>query len=154
MCSPGIVFIILKIYHVFTRYRRIAGKHIENRPHIVFRGFFCKMCLEDFQDWLYYHLPPPTPTQFIILTCFADLCSSGPVSQTQKGEKERGGLEYDAPPPHLFKIREQCKKKVLRIVLDYRFLQPVLKKNHACVCVFPVSNFWSRLPHDPVSTHD
>ncbi len=40
--------------------------------------------------------PPPTPNQFIIITCLEDLCSSGPVSQTQKGV--RGGIEYDVPP--------------------------------------------------------
>jgi hypothetical protein len=32
MCSPAIVFIILKISHVFPRYRSIAGKNIKNRP--------------------------------------------------------------------------------------------------------------------------
>ena len=40
MCFPAIVFIILKISHVFSRYRSIAGKHIKNRPHTLkFRGF-------------------------------------------------------------------------------------------------------------------
>ncbi len=31
MCSPAIVFIMLKISHVFSRYRSIAGRHIKNR---------------------------------------------------------------------------------------------------------------------------
>ncbi len=36
-------------------------KHLKSPAHFsVFRRF-CKMCLSDFQDWLYYHLPPPPP---------------------------------------------------------------------------------------------
>jgi hypothetical protein len=52
----------------------------------------------------------------------------------------------------LSKIREKYIKKVLRIVLDYRCIHPVLRKNYTCV--IPVSNFRRRWPHDPVSTHE
>jgi hypothetical protein len=99
MCSPAIVFIILMISHVFSRYRSIAGGgHIKIAAHSsVFPGFFEK-CV-----WQILRLavlsPHPIPTQFIILTCFADLCSSGPVSQTQKGE--RIGVELNIMPPPL-----------------------------------------------------
>jgi hypothetical protein len=42
-------------------------------------------------------------------------------------------------PPHLSKIREKYIKKILGIVIDYRCVQPVLRKNPSCV--IPVSNF-------------
>ncbi len=41
MCSPAIVFIILKILHVFSQYRSIAGKHIKNCLHTL-------QCFADF----------------------------------------------------------------------------------------------------------
>jgi hypothetical protein len=80
--------------------------------------------------------PLPTPSQFIKLTCFTDLCSSGPVSQTQKGV--RGEIEYDAP-----NLSEICDKYIKRYeelssIIDVH-IQPVLSKNHTCV--FPESNF-------------
>ncbi len=54
MCSPAIVFINLKISHVFLRYRSIAGKHIKNRRTLLSFADFCKICLADFQGWLYH----------------------------------------------------------------------------------------------------
>jgi hypothetical protein len=106
MCSPDIVFIILKISHVFSRYRSIAGRHIKNCPQTL-------QCLADFLQNVFGRFsrravlsPTPIPTQFIILTCFADLCSSGPVSQTQKGDRKGVELNMMPPPPHLSKIRE------------------------------------------------
>ncbi len=35
MYSPAIEFVIFTIFHVFSRYRSIAGKHIKNRPHTL-----------------------------------------------------------------------------------------------------------------------
>jgi hypothetical protein len=104
MCSPAIVFIILKISHVFSRYRLIAGRNIKNRPQTL-------QCLADFLQNAFGRFsrlavlsPTPIHTQFIILTCFADLCSSGPVSQTQKGDRK--GVELNI----LSKIREIYQK--------------------------------------------
>ena len=40
MCSPAIVFIILKIHMCSPAIDSTAGKHIKNRPHTLkFRGF-------------------------------------------------------------------------------------------------------------------
>jgi hypothetical protein len=52
----------------------------------------------------------------------------------------------------LSKIHNKYLKKVLSIDLDYRCVYPVMRKNQTCV--IPVSNFWRRRPHDPVSTHE
>jgi len=41
MYSPAIEFVIFTIFHVFSRYRSIAGKHIKNRPHTL-------QCFADF----------------------------------------------------------------------------------------------------------
>ncbi len=117
MCSPAIVFIILKISHVFTRYRSIAGRHIKNRPQTL-------QCLVDFLQNVFGRFsrlavlsPPPIPTQFIILTCFADLSSSGPVSQTQKGDRK--GVELNMMPPPIClksaKIYEKVTKNCSRL---------------------------------------
>ncbi len=63
-CSPVIVFIILKISNVFSP---ISIKRLQSSSKIaqtlfsVLRIFYCKMCLADLQDWLYYHLPPLPP---------------------------------------------------------------------------------------------
>jgi hypothetical protein len=35
MYSPAIELVIFTIFHVFSRYRSIAGKHIKNRPHTL-----------------------------------------------------------------------------------------------------------------------
>jgi hypothetical protein len=93
MFSPAIVFIMLKILHVFSRYRSITGRHIKNCPYTF-------QCFADFLHNVFGRFsrlavlsPPPNPTQFIILACFADLCSSGPVSQTQKGYRK--GVELN-----------------------------------------------------------
>ncbi len=125
-----------------------SGKTHQKSPvhSLVFRGFLQNV-FGRFSRLAVLSAPPMTPTQSIILTCFAGLSSSGPVSQTQNGV--RGGIEYDVPPSG--KIREKYFKKILRIVIDYRCILPVLRKNHTCV--LPVSNFWPRWPHDPVSTH-
>jgi hypothetical protein len=62
MCSPAIVFFILKISHVSID----SGKTHQKSPahSLVFRGFFCKMYLADFQDWLYHkvHLSMSIPS--------------------------------------------------------------------------------------------
>jgi hypothetical protein len=112
-----------------------SGKTHQKSPahSLVFRNFFCKFVWQIFQTG--FTITSLHPTQFIILTCFADLSSSGPVSQTQKGV--RGGIEYDVPQS--VKNLRKIYKKILRIVIDYRCILPVLRKNHTCV--LPVSNF-------------
>jgi hypothetical protein len=92
------------------------------------------MCLADFQDWLDYKLPPPPPSSLYkhVLHIYA--------LQAQFHKHRRGkGVELNMMSPHLSKIREKYIKKILRIVIDYRCVQPVLSKNPTCV--IPVSNF-------------
>jgi hypothetical protein len=132
MCSPAIVFMILKISHVFSRYRPIAGRHIKNRPHTL-------QCFADFLQNVFggfsrlsVQSPPPIPSQFIILTYFSDLCSSGPVSQTQNGDRI-GGIKYDAPPPPIClesaKIYEKVTKNCSRLSMCSTGIE---KKSYMC----------------------
>jgi hypothetical protein len=157
MCSPAIVFIILKISHVFPRYRSIAGKHIKNCPQTLkFRGFLQNLfgrfsslavpqstyiprepqCLSPRPKW---DSPPLSCEQFDGV--------GGPNS-----DDWRKGLAL-CLLCGLSKIRENIHiKKGIKIGRDYRCILPVLRKNHTCV--IPVSNFWRRWPHDPVRTHE
>jgi hypothetical protein len=73
--------------------------------------------------------PPPIPTQFIILTCFADLCSSGTVSQTQKGV--RGGIEYDVPPS-VKNPRKIYKKDIKNCHRLSMYTSGIEKKSYMC----------------------
>ncbi len=124
MCSPAIVFTILKISHVFSRYRLIAERHIKNRPHTLqcFPDFFAKcvwqifntgcttkyirepQCLSPCPNWdsapspVSECAPPPTPGAKGLLEKSLALCLLCWLS----------------------KNREKYIKKVLRIVLDYR----------------------------------
>ncbi len=108
MCSPAIAFVILKISHVFTRYRSIAGKHITcvhpvsidcGKTHkkspaytSVFRGFFA-IFWQIFKTGCTissHHHPVHYTKMFCIFMLFR------PSFKTQKGE--RGGIEYDVLP--------------------------------------------------------
>jgi hypothetical protein len=66
------------------------------------------MCLADFQDWLYYQLPPPPPSSIYehVLQTYA---LQAQFHKHRRGE--RGGIEYDAP--HLSQIREKYIKNIL-----------------------------------------
>ncbi len=74
-----------------------SGKTHQISPahFLVFRGFLAK-CLADFQDWLYYHLPS-RPVHYTNM--FRRFFCSGPVSQTQKRDKKRGGPENYGTSP-------------------------------------------------------
>ncbi len=66
-----------------------SGKTHQKLPahSLVFRGFFCEMCLADFPDWLHYHLPPPPPSS---LYCTVQIFSINPrpaCHKTEKGEE-------------------------------------------------------------------
>ncbi len=124
-----------------------SGKtHQKSPAHTsVFRGFFAICVWQIFKTD--FTISSPHPTQFTILTCFAYLCSQAKFHRYRR-EK---GVELNMMSPHLSKIREKYIKKILKIGIDYRCVQPVLSKNPTCV--IPVSNFWRRWPHDPVSTH-
>jgi hypothetical protein len=151
------VFSRYRIYHFedFTCILPVSidsGKtHHKSPAHSSgFRGFFAKCVWQIFKTGCTVLSLPPIPIPIVILTCFADLCSSGLVSQTKKGDRK--GVELNMmPPPPFVKNPRKYMKKLLKIVLDYRCVQPVLRRNHTCV--IPVLNFWRRWPHDPVSTH-
>jgi hypothetical protein len=141
MCSPAIVFIILKISHVFPRYRSIAGKHIKNRPQTLkFRGFLQNLFgrfprlavhiyLENHSVCPLVRIGTPHP-----LSCKQFDRVGGPNS-----DDWRKGLAL-CLLCGLSKIRENIHiKKGIKIGLDYRCILPVLRKNHTCV--IPVSNF-------------
>jgi hypothetical protein len=132
MCPPAIVFIILKISHVFSRYRSIAGRHIKNRPQTL-------QCSADFLQIVFGRFsrlavpsPPPIPTQFIILTCFADLCFSGPVSQTQKGERKGVELNIMPPPPICLKSAKIYEKVTTNCSRLSMCSTGIEKKSHMC----------------------
>jgi hypothetical protein len=76
---------LLKISHVFSRYWSIAGRHIKIRRtlFIVFR-IFLQNVFGRFSRLAVLSLPP-IPTQFIILPCFSDLCTSGLVTTQRRG---------------------------------------------------------------------
>jgi hypothetical protein len=143
MCSSAIIFIILKISDVFLRYRSIAGKHIKNRPHTLqcFADYFAK-CVCRFSR-LAVLSPPPTPTQFFIRTCLHVLQIY--ALQAQQGVTKRCRLTLLSKTALVYefkcesKIREKYIKKILRIVLDYRCILQVLRKNHTCVVPVSIS---------------
>ncbi len=157
MCSPAIVFIILKISHVFPRYRSIAGKHIKNRPQTLkFRGFLQNL----FGRFSRLAVPQSTyiPRELQCLSPLPNWDSPPPLLQAiwPGGGSQFGRLEKRLGTLSTLwavKIHENIHiKKGIKIGLDYRCIHPVLRKNHTCV--IPVSNFWRRLPHDSVRTHE
>ncbi len=102
-----------------------SGKTHQKLPahFLVFHRFFAKCVWQIFQTGFTFTSPHPHPLHYTNMFCRFMLFR--PVSQTQNGV--RGGIEYDVP--HLSKIHENYIKKILRIVIDYRCILPVLRKN-------------------------
>jgi hypothetical protein len=132
MCSPAIVFIISKISHVFSWYRSKAGRHIKNRPHTL-------QCFADFLQNEFGRFsrlavlsPPPIPHPVHYTTCFADSCSSGLVSQTQKGDRK--GVELNMMPPQFVqnpqKIDNKISKNYPRLLI---YTPGIEKKLYMCL---------------------
>ncbi len=148
---------ILKISHVFPRYRSIAGKHIKNRPQTLkFRGFLQNL----FGRFSRLAVPQSTyiPREPQCLSPRPNWDSPPPLLQAiwrgggPNSDDWRKGLAL-CLLCGLSKIHKNIHiKKGIKIGLDYRCILPVLRKNHTCV--FPVSNLWRRWPHDPVRTHE
>ncbi len=75
-----------------------SGKTHQKSPahSLVFRRFFEKCVWPIFQTGIAITSNHPHSVHYNNMFCRFTVCSSGPLSQTQKGV--RGGLEYDVPP--------------------------------------------------------
>ena len=131
-----------RIYH-FEDFTCILPLSIDSgRPHkkssahsSLFRGFFAKCVWQIFKTGCTITYPHPHPVHYTNMFCRFMLFRSS-FTNTEGG-KDRGGIKYYAPPIGLKSANYM--KKLLKTVLDYRCVQPVLRRNHTCV--IPVSNF-------------